>query len=454
MKPHSFFRRRFDLVSLLKTDRWRAVRRTRTGQKYISPTLAGIAWLDAVADLVFTPQGRILLIAFLPLAFFALLLTRSPAFLLFLLIVLMFLLDWAGKLFFPRRLRIERHPPARVVCGVPFVIRTEVRNESFLPAYDFQLNGNLEGTLVRQEEEQQLFCLAPHSGMTVRQYYLLKQRGIYNLPPAIAEGVFPFRLIKASRRGRIRQEIICHPVYTEFQELHLPGGIRMAGAQDMSVSNRTGVSLHFAGCREYRSGDDPRLINWTASARRNRLVVKEFQEEQQSNAAVILDSCCPAAVWETKELLKRIFTLKSLTGNRGEPFEAAVSLTASIARSLSIRNFVIDVFAFGSEIHHFRTGRNTMSFEAFLDLLASLESSRSEKRFDKIPASELNRAADAGAVFLILLRIDPEAEKLYRSLLKRGANLRVFTFDPHADLPEWAERLTCEEILRGTRRDL
>ena len=454
MKPQSFFHRRFNLVSLLKTDRWRAVRRTRNVNKYISPTLAGIAWLDAIANLVFTPQGRILLIAFLPLAFFALLLTRSPAFLLFLLVALMFLLDWAGKLFFPRRLRIERHPPARVVCGVPFVIRTEIRNESFLPAYDFLLNENLEGTLVRQEEGQTLYCLSPHSEMAVRQRYLLKRRGIYALPPAIAEGVFPFRLIKASRRGKIRQEIICHPAWTEFQELHLPGGIRLTGAQDMSVSSRTGVSQHFAGCREYRNGDDPRLINWPASARRNRLVVKEFQEEQQSSAAVILDNCCPAAVWKAKEVLKRLFTLKSLTADNEEPFEAAVSLTASIARSLSIRNFVIDVFAFGSEIHHFRTGRNTMSFEAFLDLLASLDSSHSEKRFDGFPASELDRAADAGAVFLILLRIDPEAEKLYGSLLKRGANLRVFTFDQRADLPGWAERLSCGEILLGSRREL
>lgn len=220
------------------------------------------------------------------------------------------------------------------------------------------------------------------------------------------------------------------------------------------MSNRTGVSQHFAGCREYRNGDDPRLINWPASARRNRLVVKEFQEEQQSSAAVILDNCCPAAVWKAKEVLKRLFTLKSLTADSDEPFEAAVSLTASIARSLSIRNFVIDVFAFGSEILHFRTGRNTMSFEAFLDLLASLDSSRSEKRFDGFPASELDRAADAGAVFLILLRIDPEAEKLYKSLLKRGANLRVFTFDQRADLPGWAERLSCGEILLGSRREL
>ena len=454
MKQQSFFRRRFSLVSLLKTDRWRAVRRNRSGQKYISPTIAGMVWLDTIADLVFTPQGRILLIAFFPLAFFALLLTRSPAFLLFLLIMLMFLLDWLAKLFFPRRLRIERHPPARVVCGVPFAVRTGVYNDSFLPAYDFELNGNLKKPLIRQESDPTLYCLGPHSQMMVRQHYLLKQRGVYDLPPAIAEGVFPFRLVKAVRRGRIRQNIICHPAYTEFRELHLPGGICLPGAQEMSVSNRTGVSLHFAGCREYRNGDDPRLIHWTASARRNRLVIKEFQEEQLSSAAVILDSCCSTLVPEVREILKRMFTLKSLTVNSEEPFEAAVSLTASIARTLSIRNFVIDIFAFGAEIHHFRTGRSTMSFEAFLDTLASLEGSHSEKRFDNIPASELDRAAEAGVVFLILLRIDPEAEKLYKSLLRRGANLRVFTFDRKPGLPDWAERLSCEEILHGIRREL
>lgn len=454
MKVQLFRKKGFNALILLKTDRWRAVRRNRTGRRYISPTIAGMVWLDTLAGLVFTPQGRILLIAFLPLAFFALLLTRSPAFLLFLLIALMFLLDWLAKLFFPRRLRLERHPPVRTVCGVPFAIRTRIHNDSFLPAYDFELNGNLDGTLIRQERGPVLYCLGARSEMTVKQYFLLKRRGIYDLPPALAEGVFPFRLIKAARRGKIRQEIICHPAYIEFQELHLPGGVRLAGTQDSSVTNRTGVSMHFAGCREYRDGDDPRLIHWTASARRNRLVVKEFQEEQLSSAAVILDNCCPAPAWEVRELMKRLLTLKALNSDPEAPFEAAVSLTASIARSLSIRNFVIDVFAIGSKIHHFRTGRNTMSFEAFLDLLSSLESSFSEDRFSGFPALELDRAADAGAVFLILLRIDPEAEKLYKSLLKRGANLRVFTFDRRADLPEWAERLSCAEILGGTRREL
>ena len=449
--PRKTDSKRFGTVS-----RMRAVRRNRIAREYHSPTLIALSWLDDAAGLFFTSPGKMLLIAFLPIAFFSLLLTRSPAFLLFLLLLFVFLLDLLGKIFFPRRLRIERILPARTVRGVPFEIRTKIRNESFLPACDFTVNRNLEPVLSRQEKNAPLYCLPGHSEMLIRQSYRLDRRGIYDLPPAAAEGVFPFRLVKAVRRSTVRQELICHPDYADFRSLRLPGGNRISDRNSVNLTRRTGESLDFLGCREYRSGDDTRKIHWTASARRNRLVVKEFQEEQFSSAAIILDNYCPSAAGMMRNSLKQMIALKSV-GSGGfldQTFEAAVSLTASIAHSLSSRNFVIDVFASGSEIHHFRTGRNTMSFEAFLDVLASLNCTCSEMRFDHLPVSELNRAAAAGAVFLILSHIDSESEKIYKALLQRGANLRVFLLDGEGPLPDWAEGLTSREILENRRREL
>ena len=63
-----------------------AVRRNRAEQQYVSPTLQTARWLDRLAGRFFTASGRVLLAAYVLLAFFALLLTRSPAFLLFLLL--------------------------------------------------------------------------------------------------------------------------------------------------------------------------------------------------------------------------------------------------------------------------------------------------------------------------------------------------------------------------------
>lgn len=50
-----------------------------------------------------------------------------------------------------------------------------------------------------------------------------------------------------------------------------------------------GRGLEFSDVREYQPGDDVRSIDWNVTARRGRLFVKEFVEERQLNALVIVD---------------------------------------------------------------------------------------------------------------------------------------------------------------------
>ena len=95
-----------------------------------------------------------------------------------------------------------------------------------------------------------------------------------------------------------------------------------------------------------------------------------------------------------------------------------------------------------------------MTFESFLDLLSSLECSRAENRFNRLTAADLNRIAASGAVFLILLHLDSESEKLCRELRKRGTCLRVFLLDPSDEVPAWTETLSSAEILENRRSEL
>jgi uncharacterized protein (DUF58 family) len=50
-----------------------------------------------------------------------------------------------------------------------------------------------------------------------------------------------------------------------------------------------GRGLEFSDVREYQPGDDVRSIDWNVTARRGRLFIKEFVEERQLNALVIVD---------------------------------------------------------------------------------------------------------------------------------------------------------------------
>ncbi|OQA82857.1 MAG: hypothetical protein BWY31_03037 [Lentisphaerae bacterium ADurb.Bin242] len=428
---------------------WLPFRKNRVDKEYVSPTVMLLFWMTAFADHYFTPQGRLLAVAYLPISFYSLLLARSPAVMLFFLLTLLFLIDLLAKIVFPRSIQVIRRPPSRTICGTPFEIRTEIVNDSFLPGFDILVDSSMSTKeFVPEERSVPKLQIPAKSRMELRRRFTILKRGIYELPPAVAESLFPFGLVKARRQRGNRQEIICHPFHTELNSIRLPDGSSLHH-QSMSSTPSIGDSMDFYGCREYRDGDDPRKIHWSASAKHNRLVVKEFQEEKLSSAAVILDNLCPSPVRKPLVILKNLVTLKPiLPTDQDVPFEAAVSLTASLANSLSAHHFVVDVFAAGSEIHHFRTGRNTMTREAFLDLLASLGYTRSYDRFCKLTPSLLNQIASTGAVFLILLNIDEESEKLYKNLLKHGAAVRAFLVSSSPG-PEWVETISAEELLKG-----
>ena len=54
-------------------------------------------------------------------------------------------------------------------------------------------------------------------------------------------------------------------------------------------SPRKGFSVEFADYRPYQPGDDLRYIDWKVVARANRWMIKQFEEETNTRAALVLD---------------------------------------------------------------------------------------------------------------------------------------------------------------------
>ena len=413
-----------------------------------------LIWGYALLDRVLTPQGRMLGAVYLAVSFYSMILTRSPAVILFFVLSGVFFFNLiAGLLFFPR-IRIVRKAPSRVSCGTPFRIFYTLENRSFLPVFDLSADPQLVMRNVQCTEAlvPRLTLLPRGEGSFFRTFRILK-RGVYPLPCPLVETAFPFQLFKMSRSADCVQRIICHPAWTPLRSLRLPDG-SSKNSESVNTVSSEGDSMDFYGCREYRTGDDPRKIHWAASARHGEFVVKEFQEEKLSRAALIMDNTLLAERESFRSILRKLFLLKPLGRRRSDaPFEAAVSLTASIAMTLSERDFVVDIFAAGSEIHHFRTGRSHMTGEAFLDLLASLAPTDGTGRFRRITPEDIRAIASSGAVYLILLSIDPESEKLYRSIIQTGVPLKVFLIASEPG-PAWVETLRAEDILSGKAGEL
>ena len=328
----------------LNGPRWFSVPSAGKKGRYVSSSLMLFLWIYALLDRFLTPQGRMFGAVYLAVSFYSMILTRSPAVVLFFVLsgVIFFNLI-TGLLFFPR-IRIARKVPSRVSCGSEFRIFYTLFNRSFLPCFDLTADSSLSMRNFKCMDQavSRMTLMPKQEGTFPRRFKILK-RGVYKLPCPLIETGFPFQLFKLSRTAGQVQQIICHPAYTQLRSLRLPDG-SAKNNESVNTVSAEGESMDFYGCREYRTGDDPRKIHWVASAKHAQFVVKEFQEEKLSRAALVMDNSLAAGREPVLSMLKKLIQLKPLGGRFDDTlFEAAVSLTASIATSLSENDFVVDI---------------------------------------------------------------------------------------------------------------
>jgi len=94
-----------------------------------------------------------------------------------------------------------------------------------------------------------------------------------------------------SRRYTINSKVAV-PVYPSYIQMHkyellaISNRLVMAGIKKI---RRIGHNFEFEQIRDYVQGDDFRTINWRATARRNELMVNQFQDEKSQQVYSIID---------------------------------------------------------------------------------------------------------------------------------------------------------------------
>ena len=83
------------------------------------------------------------------------------------------------------------------------------------------------------------------------------------------------------------QKVKIYPDLIGLKELSIRLTIESSGA--MRQARRLGNGTEFAELREYSPGEDIRLIDWKATARRSRPVVRVLEPEQEQTLFVLLD---------------------------------------------------------------------------------------------------------------------------------------------------------------------
>jgi uncharacterized protein (DUF58 family) len=84
------------------------------------------------------------------------------------------------------------------------------------------------------------------------------------------------------------QTVAVYPDLLGLRSLSIRLTLQSTGAMRQN-RRRLGMGTEFSELREYSTGDDPRLIDWKATARRNRPLIRLLEPEQEQTLIILLD---------------------------------------------------------------------------------------------------------------------------------------------------------------------
>jgi uncharacterized protein (DUF58 family) len=117
-----------------------------------------------------------------------------------------------------------------------------------------------------------------------------RERGSFALGPVVLRTFGRLRLMQRTHRYPLADRIIVTPSLAgvrHYRLLTLQHRLRDIGVRTI---RRRGEGTSFANLREYALGDDPRRIDWKASARRQKLITREYTVEQGQTVMIAVDA--------------------------------------------------------------------------------------------------------------------------------------------------------------------
>ena len=115
-------------------------------------------------------------------------------------------------------------------------------------------------------------------------------RGLQRLGPVALRLSGPLGLLERTHRLELSDTILVAPSVAgvrRYRLLSLQHRLRDAGVRTL---RRRGEGTSFANLREYVPGDDPRHIDWKATARRLKPITREFTVEQGQTVMLVIDA--------------------------------------------------------------------------------------------------------------------------------------------------------------------
>ncbi|MDI1316501.1 DUF58 domain-containing protein [Flavobacterium sp.] len=99
----------------------------------------------------------------------------------------------------------------------------------------------------------------------------------------------PLRLISKRYKFNKDQMVPTYPSYIQLRKYDLIAFSNNLFQYGVKKIRRIGHTMEFEQIKEYVPGDDIRTLNWKATAKKNSLMVNQFQDEKSQNIYMVID---------------------------------------------------------------------------------------------------------------------------------------------------------------------
>lgn len=309
-------------------------------------------------------------------------------------------------------LTVRIESPGEVFANEPFPVRYLISNQTIYPKFGLSLCDAQLKFSASDPHHRDFFTIAdvpPRSTAAVGHELVWPRRGVCIWNEIKIASSFPFDLMAATIHLKVAHELVVLPKPRSYSHLPLPTKASMFREGSFVSSVTRTASQDFSGLREYQPGDSPKNIHWKASARAEKLIVKEYEENLPAGVSIVLD----------------LFQEHYPDLQEDYLFEQAISLAASLVWDVAHQGYLI-LFAQAQRV--VRYGRGT---EHAMEILRGL--AQADRRRDIGERSAVVQAIAAipnstTAIFICFC-LRPEIEEYFVALAASGCQVIAIVLD-------------------------
>lgn len=265
------------------------------------------------------------------------------------------------------------------------------------------------------------------------------ERGVYAFGNLNVFASSPLHLVTRRYTFDKSQEVPVYPSFLQLRKYDLIAFTNRLFEYGLKKIRRIGHTMEFEQIKEYVQGDDIRNINWKATAKKNQLMVNQYQDEKSQPIYSVIDK-------------GRVMKM---------PFEALSLLDYAINATLVISNIALKkqdkagMFAFSNSVdNRVVAQRRSAQMNLILETLYNLGTAFAESDYSRLYI-DIKRNLNQRSLLLLYTNFET-MDALHRQLPYLQAiakqHLLVVIFFENTELDEFVEKkaATAHQIFEQT----